>query len=695
MKKSYKYFTLLLMSYAPAFVSGQKINRQELVERHNVSLHQPDTLAALTLGNGNFAFTVDVTGLQTFPEEYSKGIPLGTQSTWGWHSFPDIDGYKIEETYQNYNFHGRDIPYAVQGQSPAVDWFRQNPHRMQLGNIGFLILKKNGEQATLADIQQVDQVLDLWNGEIRSSFTVEGSPVKVWTVVHPEKDIVSIKVSSPLIGLDRLKIRIRFPYPTAEFSDAAANRQFPEKHKSAAVKPGLLSHQVDTTSYFLSYTPVRAISPAAHEYWITPDQEISIQFAPQDQSTPPAFSSVEKDSRNYWQSFWKRGGAVDFAGSTDPRATELERRVILSQYLMAVNCAGNMPPQETGLTCNSWFGKPHLEMYWWHAAQFAFWGRIDMMEKSLQWYNTVAAEKAKAIAKRQGYDGLRWQKMTDPQGNESPSSVGAFLIWQQPHYIYMAELLYRQHPDKATLAKYLPFVTATADFMTSYAHYDSATQHYILGKGVIPAQERFKPEETFNPTFELAYWRWALNIAQQWKERSGLKRNAAWEKVLQGLAPLPQKEGVYLAAESAPDSYTKAAYMTDHPAVLGTLGMLPAGPGVDNAVMQNTFNKVWTSWDWKDTWGWDFPLTAMTAVRLGQPDKAIDALFMNVKTNTWLPNGHNYQDDRLRLYLPGNGGLLTAVALMCAGYDGCTVKEPGIPKDGKWKVKWEGLLPMP
>ena len=34
-----------------------------------------------------------------------------------------------------------------------------------------------------------------------------------------------------------------------------------------------------------------------------------------------------------------------------------------------------MPPQETGLTCNSWYGKFHLEMHYWHAAHFASWGR--------------------------------------------------------------------------------------------------------------------------------------------------------------------------------------------------------------------------------------------------------------------------------------------------------------------------------
>jgi hypothetical protein len=86
-------------------------------------------------------------------------------------------------------------------------------------------------------------------------------------------------------------------------------------------------------------------------------------------------------------------------------------------------------------------------------------------------------------------------------------------------------------------------------------------------------------------------------------------------------------------------------------------------------------------------------MVAMCAARLGDRQKAVDALLMNKRTNTYLVSGHNYQDQRLRLYLPGNGGLLTAVALMCAGWDGCQEKNPGFPAG--WDVEWEGLLPMP
>jgi hypothetical protein len=151
------------------------------------------------------------------------------------------------------------------------------------------------------------------------------------------------------------------------------------------------------------------------------------------------------------------------------------------------------------------------------------------------------------------------------------------------------------------------------------------------------------------------------------------------------------KDGVYLATESAQDSYTNPVYLTDHPAVLATFGMLPQTPMLNVETMQKTFDKVWKIWNWNDTWGWDFPMVAMTATRLKMPQKAVDALMMNIKTNTYLPNGHNFQDARLRIYLPGNGGLLAAVALMCAGYDGSETTNLGFPKDGTWKVKSEGL----
>src|SRR5690606_38631035 len=172
---------------------------------------------------------------------------------------------------------------------------------------------------------------------------------------------------------------------------------------------------------------------------------------------PLSPGAVVAASVDHWASFWSSGACVDLAGSTDERFPELERRIVLSQYLTAVNCAGSLPPAETGLLLNSWRGKFHLEMHLFHAAHFAAWGRPQLLARSLGWYHDVR-DTARATAARQGYAGARWPKQVGPDGREAPSSIGPFLAWQQPHLIYLAEMLYRAHPSDEVLERYADLV---------------------------------------------------------------------------------------------------------------------------------------------------------------------------------------------------------------------------------------------
>ena len=681
---------------------AQPINRQELVRRHQVVNQSFDTLASLTVGNGHFAFTVDATGLQSFPDLYANGVPLGTLSDWGWHRFPNPQGYRFEETLETYDWNGRPVSYSVQRKDPersrqAVEYFRQNPHRLQLGNLGFEILKKDGTTAGFADFTDIHQTLDPWTGTIRSVFFVEGVRVEVSTACHADKDRLGISIRSALIQERRLFIRLRFPLPTGNWKDTGVewDSGFHPGSRWIPMTGGVrICRRIDSTVYWAKWcwTGKAKLEQRDPNYFLlTPGGGEQFSFVTEFSGSMPdtakvEFATVWASSCRAWPRYWQLGAAVDFSGSRDPRAAELERRVVLSQYLERVQCAGSLPPQETGLTYNSWYGRMHLEMYWWHALHFAAWGRKEWLEKSLQWFQKARVGAA-AIARRQGYAGLRWQKMTDPEGGESPSSVGAFLIWQQPHLIFLAEMVYRSAPSKAILQRYSELVFATADFLASFPEYDSLQHRFVLGKGVMPAQERFRPGETFNPTYELVYWHWALDIAIEWRKRLGLPAKQEWANTLGSLSKPAIQGDKYLFAESAADSYSNPRYKTDHPAVLGTLGMLPLTSLVDTGVMKKTFKWIWDYWDWQDTWGWDFPMTAMTATRLGLPEKAVDALLMPVRTNTYLKNGHNYQDGRLTVYLPGNGGLLAAVALIC-------VSRQGFPRDGSWKVRREGFKPI-
>lgn len=687
----------------------EKIDRLELVSRNNPRVTEFEELSSLSVGNGNFALTVDATGLQTYPELYAAGVPLGTQSQWGWHSYPNVDNYTPEETLKDYDFRGWDEPYAVQFNEEgrpkrAADYFRVNPHRLHLGYIGLELTNEQGDLLKSGDIQAIDQELQLWDGIIKSNFKVGDQSASVQTAVHPGKDQVAVTLASPLIGQGVMKINFRFPYPTGKHADDATDWTSPEKHQTEIVSQDqnsfVFKRTLDETVYYITvnYEGKASVAEKAPHYFVIAPEADDFAFTCEftDEAPAESVNSVEENfnaSSEYWQAFWEKGAAIDFSKCTDERAKELERRVILSQQLMAIQSAGMYPPQETGLTYNSWFGKFHLEMHWWHAVHFALWNRADLLERSMDWY-AQAYPVAKSIAERQGFKGVRWMKMTDPSALEAPSKVGSFLIWQQPHFIYMAELIYRNNPSPEVLEKYSFLVAETAEFMASFATYDELEGRYVL-KGIIPAQETLRAAETINPPFELSYWHYAMSVAQLWRERMGEKRKPQWDELIDKLSPLTALEGLYLAAEDAVDTYKDIRFTSDHPAVLGALGILPQCKLVRPDYMKNTLNWIWDNWNWGKTWGWDYPMTAMSAARLGEPEKAVGALLMEKRTNTYLVNGHNYQDSRLRVYLPGNGGLLTAVAMMCAGWDGNEVKNPGFPKNGKWNVVWEGLQPMP
>lgn len=686
------------------------IDRRAVVTRHNVHLSAPDTLGSLSVGNGTFTFTVDVSGLQTFYRDYENGIPLGTQSEWGWHSIPSNKGFTLNDVAREYETcNGRKVPYAVQRNEEsareATNWLRANPHRLHLGLTGLRLQKRDGTLARLTALEEINQTLDLWTGTIVSQYKVDGDPVKVELVPLTDDDGIAVRVTSPMVRDDRLSVTLTFPYGAECHVCPGYDFEKPERHKTSISKSTehqtVLERILDSTRFFVSigHDGSQVTETSAHAFSLTPgsDQEVfefTVKYSPDGQANVSStFEELRSQSVAFWSQFWNSGGIIDFSECTDPRARELERRVVLSQYLTRIQCAGALPPQETGLTMNSWYGKFHLEMHWWHGVHFALWGRPELLEKSMNYYGQIL-NKARETASWQGYRGVRWPKMTDPDGNESPSSVGAFLAWQQPHPIYYAELLYRHDPETA-LKKYREIVFATAEFMTSFAQYSGSDDFYHLCHPLIPAQEIFPAAETNDPPFELAYWRYALEIAQKWRVRAGLEPLAAWQEVIDKLAPLPQHDGYYLPVAGAVEAYTDDAYRRDHPVVTGVYGVLPASDGMDTTVMANTFDEIMNRWNWETTWGWDYPMLAMCAARLGKPEKAIDALLMDVQKNTYLVNGHNYQDQRLRLYLPGNGGLLTAVAMMAAGWDSASGDTPGFPRDGTWKVRWEGLERMP
>ena len=240
---NYSGSKMILLLIALAFVACQpakkteKIDRLALVPRNNVLLEHPDTLASLSVGNGNFAFTTDITGLQTFYKEYENGVTLGTQSNWGWHTFPNTENFNIMQSAAYSDYRGRKVPYVAQNaksgkDAEATNYFRENPQRLQLGVIRLLLKKADGSEVKLADIQQPKQQLNLWEGRITSEFQVDGQPVKVEVFDHQEKDMISAKISSTLIEKGQLKVEWIFPYAVPVNTHSGYDFASVDKHQS-------------------------------------------------------------------------------------------------------------------------------------------------------------------------------------------------------------------------------------------------------------------------------------------------------------------------------------------------------------------------------------------------------------------------------------------------------------------------------
>jgi hypothetical protein len=728
---------LLALSIATS-ASSASIDRKALVTRHNPTITRIDAASPFMVGNGNIAFTADITGLQTFQAQYSPLVPLMTQAQWAWHSFPNPDNHRLEDALVPIDVRGSTQRYPwltdwSQAQRPAIAWLRENPHRFSLGRLSLYLVRDDGTEADYDSLCSTRQTLDLWSGMLSSAFVLDGHEVAVRTRVHPELDMIMVDVKSDLLAKGRLAVDLAFPGVNPKLNPDPANWDGADTHRTRELTRSSrqlsLRRELDAMSYHVRASTdadARFESLNAHAFRIQPDSgdtlALKVAFSERsDQSSLPGNADADVQVAEHWRRYWADGAVVDFSGSRDPRARELERRIVLSQYLMALNAAGTLPPQEEGLFSNSWNGKFHLEMHFWHSAHFALWGRTALLERSMPWY-LRHLEQAKARAAKHGVRGAWWPKMTGPDGRESPSTINPFIMWQQPHPIHLAELIYRDGNSREVLERYRELVFESAELLASFPHWDEARGQFSIGPPIIPAQEVWPPLSTQNPTFELEYFRYGLATAQRWRERLGLKRDPRWDRVLQELAALPQREGLYLATQSHPDLWqqartpactppaTNTACMNrDHPSMLGALGMLP-GNGTDRRTMQRTLDAVMKHWDLRQTWGWDFPFIAMTATRLHQPERALEVLFLDLPNNRYglagmTPRVHLVESDRstsevqyhrdAETYFPSNGSLLLAVALMVAGWEGNDMPLPGFPKNGQWNVRSEGLRPLP
>ena len=437
-------------------------------------------------------------------------------------------------------------------------------------------------------ITNLSATLDVWAGGVTSAFTMADAQGGAWaltiaTSIHPDVDLVATALTcapapgatpAPGVGCPAA-LRLGFAYADGAWGPSAnAWGADPSLHTTAvlhndtrsaaltlervmddaawtvscqwdssewlAAKAAGLEHEVlwlpppgaATTSIALSclWTPAGLAYPIGMATSAYVQGRVAAAGALLAQGAPrlPLQPAVQAASAAMWELFWAGGSFVHLlaSGTQDPRAAELERRVVLSRFLTRSSSAGACPPQETGLLSNSWSGKFHLEMRFWHQAHWALWGNPELLHRSTGFFLDLLPN-ATSLARFQGYKGARWLKMLGlaqthnasgavdvawlgtavepapawaPPGSllvwESFNGINPVLQWQQPHMIWLADAQRRAvnasqgaAAAAALMQELAPLVYATADYLASAPFFNETSGFYELGPPLLGGEE--------------------------------------------------------------------------------------------------------------------------------------------------------------------------------------------------------------
>ena len=172
-----------------------------------------------------------------------------------------------------------------------------------------------------------------------------------WKNVYLAGGLFPVRVESRLLATGRLRVRLGFPrgHDLEVKNTPALDWSAPERHQTliAARTPNRVDFErrIDDTNYFASVSwqgAAQLKEVAVHQFRLQADSAadrlaFTVAFSQAaHKARAPSVDETLTASTSHWARFWKRGAEIDFSGSRDPRASVLEGRVILSQYLTAI-----------------------------------------------------------------------------------------------------------------------------------------------------------------------------------------------------------------------------------------------------------------------------------------------------------------------------------------------------------------------
>lgn len=582
--------------------------------KYNLKFNHIDSKNPVTIGNGDFAITLDQTGTQSLYEIY-KDIPLSTMSNknWFYKDKKDIKpSYVDGKAYMLFNL-DNDPNYQINRQYPFKYSFMQ------------ILLYDNDKLIDINNIKDVKQELDLYKGIVTSSFNYKEKINKTISFIYQDHDEFNFKLQS-----DNLNLALKFNYPS-----------YTKNGYRLDILPNVLVKEDRITLLYDDKNSLSFKLKSSSKYQIV---ENALIFDDNNVSFSLALDEIKEGK--LLDEFWKCDNGIIIDNE------ELVKKMVLSKYLLHVNSTGIYPPQESGLTYNCWNSKFHLEMHLIHSLWNIYNNHVGDLVKSFDYYLSIMPSSLKR-ASLNGYKGLRFPKMTGPDGEDSPSNIGPLLIWQAPHILFMLQEIYYLYNKENIIKKYEPLISGTIDFMISFLTLKDSK--YQMLDPLLEACESIPLDRCQNPSFELEYWRYTLE--RQPKIDTVLYGHQRYDylDITSKIITPKEDDGIYLKTYGVIDKYD---LYKDHPTE-GFLMSFFKSKIVDKEKMVKTIDYILKNMDLSSYWGWDFPFLGLSLLNCGEIEKSIEVTQLNTINNQYLYNGYNTSPrDDLKAYLPGNGAFL-------------------------------------
>lgn len=174
-----------------------ELQKKDII-KYNLKFKDIDYKNPVTIGNGDFALTLDQTGTQSLYEVYND-IPLTTMSNKHWF-------YKEKKEIRKTNVKGKYYMLYNLDNDPYYEIDRRYPHKYSF----MQILLYDGDSLIKQDkIANINQELDLYYGVLKSSFYYDGIENKCESLIYQDHDELRFKYEGK-----NLKVVLKFNFPS-------------------------------------------------------------------------------------------------------------------------------------------------------------------------------------------------------------------------------------------------------------------------------------------------------------------------------------------------------------------------------------------------------------------------------------------------------------------------------------------------